>query len=301
MRRVAIVGSGGQDGHLLTELLEVQGCDVRGVRRGDVDFTELENVQKWISEGFDEIYYLAAHHHSSQERVDQAQAELNRLSFDTHVSGAVNILESLRRSASPGRFLYAGSSLMFGDCLTDFPDEATPLSPQCVYGISKTAGFQMCRFYREKFGVFASGVILFNHESHLRPSKFVVPKVIDAALAAQKGTLQSLQLGNLQAEVDWGYASDFVDAMTKVIRLSIPEDYIVATGQTHTVAELLDEAFSRVGKDWKDFVKESSEILGRQRRPIRGNFHKLREATGWYPKTGFREMIGLIMEARRGG
>lgn len=299
MRRVAIIGAGGQDGRLLESLLHGQGDSVTGLRRGDLDLTDASQVRSLVSRGFDEIYYLAAHHHSSQERTDSQPGNLLQISLETHVTGTVHFLEALRESARPARFLYAGSALMFGASLSGQADETTPFAPSCVYGITKTAGFQLCRFYRTEFGVPASGVILFNHESHLRAPKFVVPKVIDAALAAGRGSLQGLELGSLEARVDWGYAPDFVEAMTMILRIAPPDDFVLATGQTWTVAELLDVAFGLVGEDWRGKVTAAPGRMGRQRPPLSGDARKLERVTGWRPQTSFPQMIQLIMEARR--
>jgi len=299
VRRVAIIGAGGQDGRLLDDLLRRHGDTVTGIRRGELDLSDPSPVRALVSRGFDEIYYLAAHHHSSQERTNDRSADLCRLSLETHVTGATHFLEALRESSAPARFLYAGSSLMFGPDAGGQADETTPLSPACVYGITKTAGFQLCKFYRAEFGVPASGVILFNHESHLRAAKFVVPKIIDAALAASRGSLRSLELGNLEARVDWGYAPDYVEAMTRILRSTPPDDFVLATGQTRSVAELLDAAFGLVGVDWRGKVTEAPGRLSRQRSALSGDARKLERATGWRPACSFPEMIRLIMEARR--
>ncbi len=300
MRRVAIVGAGGQDGRLLASLLLKQGDDVVGIRRGDLNLTDPKAVSDFVSRGFDEIYYLAAHHHASQEQTNTKPAELCGLSLDVHVTGAVNILDAVRASSPGTRFLYAGSALMFGETTIGQADETTPLSPVCIYGVTKAAGFQLCRFYRTQFGVAASGVILFNHESHLRSPKFVVPKVIDAALAESRGALDRLELGSLQARVDWGYAPEFVEAMTLILRAAPPDDFVLATGRTRTVSELLDVAFGLVGADWRGKVVEAPARMGRQRSPLSGDYSKLQSATGWHPRTDFPEMIERIMEARRG-
>jgi GDPmannose 4,6-dehydratase len=297
--RTLVIGGAGQDGVLLSSHLRALGDEVTGIQRGDLDLSDATAVRAFLSRGFDEIYYLAAHHHSSQESTQARPEDLCRRSFDAHVHGVVSFLEAIRSLELPVRLAYAGSALMFGRCQTEFPDEETPLDPDCIYGISKTAGFRMCRFYREKFGVFSSGLILFNHESHLRESKFVVPKIIDAALAAEKGELGRLELGSLDARVDWGYAPDFVDAMVRVLRLDRPDDFVVATGESHSVRDVVEISFGHVGLDWRQFVFESAGLLGRQRPTLRGNAEKLHKATGWSPSRPFKNMITDILEARR--
>ena len=172
------------------------------------------------------------------------------------------------------------------------------MNPVCIYGITKTAGVHICRHYRENFGVFASSGILYNHESQLRPEKFVLSKIINTAVRIQRGDSDQLVIGDLSARVDWGYAFDFVDAMTRVLGLNAPDDFVIATGLTYSVRDAVQFTFEALNLDWQDFVTESPQILTRQRPTLCGDFSKLKSCTGWSPTVTFREMINLILNAR---
>jgi GDPmannose 4,6-dehydratase len=176
-------------------------------------------------------------------------------------------------------------------------DESTPFDPVCVYGISKAGGVQMCRYFRRKHGVFASAGILYNHESPWRARRFVISKIVHGAVAIARGAQQKLQLGNLGARVDWGYAPDFVDAMHRILCLEAPDDFVVATGCTHTVGEAAEIAFARLGLDWREHVVESPEILTRKRVVLCGDASKLRRMCGWRPTVDFQTLIARLLEA----
>ena len=270
MKRVLIVGHKGQDGRILSELLRRQGHYVLGVGRGDMDLTDSLAVADFLEkEKPDEIYYLAAYHHSSEDRRVSSEAELFRNSFDVHVLGVVAFLNGMQQVLRGGKLFYAASSHVFGD-VNEFPqNELTPFRPVNIYGISKSAGIEACRYYRRMHGVHASCGILYNHESGYRSEKFVSKKIVNGALAILLGKRTSLPLGNLDARIDWGYAPDYVEAMQAIIAEELPDDYIIATGITHSVREFV------------------------------GDFNKLNKRTGWEPKTGFSQMIHLMLEQHK--
>jgi len=302
MRHALIVGGHGQDGRLLHQQLETQGMRVSVLARGDCNLSDFDSV-KTLFESLqpDEIYYVAAFHHSSQDERSLSELGLFRKSQEVHVTGLVHFLETIRMYSPSTRLFYAASSLIFGDPLTPMQDESTPFNPVCFYGITKAAGVQCCRFYRSTHGLFASCGILYNHESALRQKKFVIPKIIEGALAIASGKETNLRLGNLSARIDWGYAPDYVDAMMRILRHSSPDDFVIATGELHSVHEVVECVFGILGLDWRAHVEESSSILTRKRNTLCGNAGKLREATSWQPTIGFREMLALLLEARRHG
>jgi len=297
MTGAIVVGPGGQDGTLLHQRLLREGINVTRLGRGDIAIDDGDAVADLVRKGPCEIYYLAAHHYSSQEAMGSCELDLVRKSTAVHVTGLACFLEAIRLHSPETRLFYAGSSLVFGEPGTDTQDEMTPFDPRCIYGITKAAGLRLCRYYREKYGVFASGGILFNHESPLRQSKFVIPKIIHAALAIARGSAEKLRLGDLSARVDWGYAPDYVEAMTRILRLREPGDFVVATGKTHSVQEVVDIVFTNLGLDWRAHVEETQEILTRRRSPLCGNASKLHAATGWLTTVSFHEMLRILLEA----
>lgn len=299
MRQALIVGARGQDGRLLQAQLAAEGSAVTALGRGDLLLDDSSAVQALVASRPEEIYYLAAHHHSSQDAIDSGGLDLYRRSAEVHVAGLVSFLDAIRTSSPGTRLFYAGSSLVFGEPSTEVQNESTPLDPRCVYGITKASGLRFCRYFREKHGVFASGGILFNHESPLRQPKFVISKIIDAALSIARGESALLRLGDLSARVDWGYAPDYVDAMSRILHLPEPGDYVIATGETHTVQEVVELVFSCLDLDWRKHVEESPGILTRKRVVLCGDSRKLRAATGWRPSISFQEMIPLLVEAKR--
>jgi GDPmannose 4,6-dehydratase len=298
MKVALIVGAQGQDGQILKQRLNTDGAEVVSINRGDIALGDLAAVRSCIKSRPDEVYYLAAHHHSSQDRMGTDDIDLYHKSMEVHAEGLLSFLESIRQHSPQTRLFYAASSLIYGESQTDTQDETTPLAPRCIYAITKAAGLHLCRFYREKHGIYASVGILFNHESPLRQRKFVIPKIIEAAIAIANGSKSKLQLGDLSARVDWGYAPDYVDAMTRILRLPYPDDFVVATGETHSVQEVVEIIFGLLNLNWLEHVKEIPEILARKRPVLCGDSNKLRESTGWSPTISFQKMLKLLLKAR---
>jgi len=192
---------------------------------------------------------------------------------------------------------YAASSLIFGDPIESPQTETTPFAPTDAYGITKTAGVQVCRHYRKVHSVYASVGILYNHESPLRAEKFVTKKIVKAAWAIKRGTRDKLVLGNLSAELDVGYAPDYVDAMRRILALDAPDDFIVATGETHSVRELVELAFGELGLDWHQHVEEDHGLITRPTLRRVGGPRKLAAATGWRASTSFASMVQALIDA----
>ena len=307
-----VVGHRGQDGRLLCDLLLRREYSVVGIGRDVVeafpspvfggacslhDSHAVEDLVDRVRPS--EIYYLAAHHRSS-EACCPAPADDWRSSYAVNAAGVLHFLEAIRKRADSCRFFYASSSLIYGEEPLETPQtERTPPSPSDPYGATKLLGGAMCRHYRKQHGVFASVGILYNHESELRRSDFLSKKVALAALAARRGESATLTVGNLDAAVDWGYAPDFVDAFTRILALSEPDDFVVATGTLHTVRDFADAAFRHVGLDWRDYVHQDASVLSRSMTARLGDPSKLRALTGWQPTLPFERMVPTILDRLR--
>ena len=310
MDRALIIGSAGQDGRLLSERLEREGCAVVGVERNRVcctrgagfdsgiDILDPPSVDELVSSfSPNAIFYLAAYHHSAEDKLLPDDLELYTRSHDVHVRGLIHVLEAVRKHAPESPLFYAASSHCFGEPPSNIQDESTPLRPRCVYGITKTAGVGLCRMYRANHRVRASAGFFYNHESVFRARKFLSAKIVRAAAEISGGRRDKLVLGDLSASVDWGFAPDYVDAMIRILRLETADDFIIATGQSHSVEEFVAIAFSRVGVDWRPFVEVEPSIIGKPRTVLVGNSTKLRSVTGWSPSVTFQQMVELLVDA----
>lgn len=296
-RNAIIVGSNGQDGRLLSDHLARKDYRLVPVGREQLDITNADEVSRLVaSVGAHEIYFLAAYHHSSQD-LKESDGLLFKRSFEIHVSAATNFLDAIATHASTARFFYASSSHIFPHSGGERQDETVPVEPADVYGVTKYAGMMVCRYYREKKGVFASCGILYNHESSLRDPKYLSRKVAKAAAKIARDKSGTLVLGDLDAAVDWGYAPDYVDAMHRILQLERPSDYVIATGKAHTVREFVAAAFRHVGLDYRDYVEVRAGLLTKGKETRVGDSTKLRLHTGWQPTTGFEEMVARMVDA----
>lgn len=309
-KRAVVVGHRGQDGRLLCDLLRSRGYSVVGIGRDCVEpngtsvshtrcpITEPEAVERLVDSVHpDEIYYLAAHHRSSEADRPNPAVEWS-LSYEVNATGALHFLEAIRKRVPTCRLFYASSSLIYGDKPLASPQtELTPYSPSDPYGATKALGGDICRDYRTRHGVFASIGILYNHESALRRNDFLSAKLIRAALSAYHGDSSTVRVGDLDARVDWGYAPDFVDAFTRILSVHDPDDFIVATGTTHTVREFAQAAFGCLNLDWSNFVRCDPSLLTRSSSCRVGNPAKLMQKTGWRPTMTFSQMVASISEA----
>ncbi|MCG3773114.1 MAG: GDP-mannose 4,6-dehydratase [Nitrosomonadaceae bacterium] len=294
-----IVGSGGQDGQLLAENLQGIGYEVVGLRRDTINIANSTEVAKFIS-GLHprEVYFLAAHHHSSEE-ASGGEGALFHESFNVNASAVANFLNAIAVHSPSSRFFYASSCLIFPPAENGKQAEATVPRPESAYAISKAAGMLVCQYYRNAKGVFASSGILYNHESPLRGARFLSKKIVSAAVRIARDGYGSLVLGNLASKVDWGYAPDYVDAMRRILQLSSPADYVVATGEAHTVREFAEIAFSSVGLDYQEYVSTKPELLARQNHLRIGDAARLRADTGWSPSISFEEMVQRLVEEEK--
>ncbi len=312
MQRALIIGAAGQDGRLLAELLSRRAYSVRGWTRREPSCRlpcqhSVINIlhEDRVAAGLQtlkpiEIYYLAAFHHSAEDRASRDTIKLLRRSFDVHVTGLLNVLEAMRTCSPRPRLFYASSSHIFGAAVNDWQSETTPLRPDSPYAISKAAGLRCCQIVRQQEGLFAATGILFNHESALRKPTFVSQRIVQGALKARQNPNFRVKLGDLDARVDWGYAADYVDAMWRILQLPEAGDFVIASGQLHSVREFVETAFDRVGLNWRDHIEIDRRRIGKKSHPKRGNSQKLQAATGWSPSLTFSEMVvKLIQEAER--
>jgi len=311
-RRALITGITGQDGSYLADLLLEKGYEVHGmVRRASTEkFDRLEHIRDQITlhqgdlldhrslvdtlraSNPDEIYNLAA---MSYVHVSWIQPVLTA---EFTGVGVTRILEAMREVCPGARFYQASSSEMFGKVREVPQNETTPLYPRSPYGVAKTYGHYITVNYRESYDLFACSGILFNHESPRRGLEFVTRKVTNAAAAISLGLQDRLLLGNLDAERDWGYAKDYVEAMWLMLQQDEPEDFVIATGETHTVRELVERAFARVGLDPADHVgTDPQHYRPAEVDQLRGDYSKAREQLGWEPQTSFEELVDLMVDA----
>jgi GDPmannose 4,6-dehydratase len=313
MNRALIIGAGGQDGRLLFERLERDGCTILGIGRtgaprgsGSLDprqypmnVLDQSSVAQTIA-GYspDAVFYLAGHHHSAEDRLPPNDLELYIRSHDVHVLGLLHVLEAVRRQAPRTRIFYAASSHCFGEPPAKVQDEATPLRPRGVYGITKTTGVHLCRRYRALHGVAAAVGFLYNHESPLRSRNFLSMKIAVGAVEISRGRRDKLILGDLSARVDWGYAVDCVDAMIRILNLTIADDFVIATGQSHSVEEFVTIAFSRLKLDWRRHVEVDPSVIAKREAEVEliGNSEKLRALTDWSPSVTFQQMVELLVD-----
>ena len=308
MKRAIIIGDQGQDGRLLRELLEGHGTAVTGVSRwtlslpgghqaDPVDVADASAVASLVESIHpDEIYYLAAFHHSSQQAQGIGPQAIWSASMAVNAAGPVHFLEAMRIHAPKAHFFYAGSCLAYGSP-DNFPQtEDTCLRPSCVYGISKTAGAHAVRLYRETYGLFAVTGILYNHESHLRSPHFLSRKIVHAAWRIRQGLQSELVLADLAARADWGYAPDFVEAFTRTLRTGEPRDYVIATGVLHGVLDWVEKTFALAGLDWQEHVREDMRLAARRRDPLVGDISRIGRYCGWTPSTGFDRMVESMFE-----
>ncbi len=310
--RVLVTGITGQDGSYLAELLLEKGYEVHGmVRRsssetfqrlahfrddivlhtGDLlDQRSLVDVLRACEP--EEIYNLAA---MSFVAASWSQPVLTAEFTGT---GVTRMLEAMRDVTPEARFYQASSSEMFGQVREVPQTEATPFYPRSPYGVAKAYGHFITVNYRESYDLFTCSGILFNHESERRGLEFVTRKVTHGAAAIKLGLANELALGNLDAERDWGYAKDYVEAMWLMLQQDEPEDFVIATGQTHSVRELVDVAFARVDLDPEEHVRQDPRFM----RPAEvdhliGDYTKATEKLGWEPRTSFEELVHLMVDA----
>jgi len=316
MKKALITGITGQDGSYLAEFLLSKGYEVHGIVRRVAfedpehrlsrikhlldklilhpasleSYASIFNVVEKVKP--DECYHLAAQSFVSYSFEDEFST------INTNINGVHFVLSAIKEKASKCKFYFAASSEMFGLAKETPQNENTPFHPRSPYGISKLAGFELTRNYREAYGLFTCNGILFNHESPRRGFEFVTRKISNTTARIKLGLDKELRLGNLDAKRDWGYAGNYVEAMWLMLQQENPDDYVIATGETHSVKEFAELAFSYIGLNWKDYVVTDKQLY----RPtevyeLRGDFSKAKRKLGWEPKVKFEELVKMMVDA----
>jgi GDPmannose 4,6-dehydratase len=317
MKKALITGINGQDGSYLAEFLISKGYEVFGtVKRNSVaenQTARLDSVYDKIGKNLiyadltdiasllnalrianpDELYNLAAQSHV-------------RISFDQPLYtaqatgiGTLNVLEAVRSFNPKIKIYQASSSEMFGNSIDQdgFQRESTSMNPVSPYGCAKVFSYNICRNYRNSYGMYISNGILFNHESPRRGTNFVTNKVCKEAVKIKLGLSNKLALGNLDATRDWGHAKDYVEAMWLILQRESPDDYVCSTGVSHSVEDLVEYVFGKLGLDWKDYVVQDEKFLRPEELDdLKGDSRKLRSLTGWSPKYTFETMLDEMIE-----
>lgn len=319
LKKALITGITGQDGSYLAELLLAKGYEVHGIiRRASTfntsridhlyqdphvngvklflhygDINDSSNLMKLLYNILpDEVYHLAAQSHV------RVSFDIPEYTGDATGLATVRILNALKETGVKAKFYQASSSEMYGKIQEAPQSETTPFYPRSPYACAKVYAFWTAVNYREAYNLFACNGILFNHESPRRGETFVTRKITRAAAHIKAGLQDKLYLGNLKARRDWGYAKEYVEAMTLMMQYERPEDFVIATGETHSIEEFLDEAFGYANLDWQEYV----EIDPKYFRPTEvdmlvGDASKAKRLLGWEPKTTFRELVRMMVDA----
>jgi GDPmannose 4,6-dehydratase len=316
MKKALITGITGQDGSYLAEFLLDKGYEVHGtIRRVAIEdpehrlwrlrhildklvlhaaslesFASIFNVVNTVQP--DEIYHLAAQSFVSYSFEDEFST------ISTNIDGTHYMLAAVKERVPHARFYFAASSEMFGNAKETPQNENTSFHPRSPYGISKVAGFQLTENYRQAYDLYAVSGICFNHESPRRGFEFVSRKVTNTVAKIKLGLAKELVLGNLEARRDWGYAGDYVKAMWLMLQQKEPDDYVIATCESHSVTELVEAAFGCVGLDWKEYMSIDRRLY----RPaeiheLRGNPSKAKDKLGWQPTINFNQLIQMMVNA----
>ncbi|MEX0718619.1 MAG: GDP-mannose 4,6-dehydratase [Planctomycetaceae bacterium] len=310
MPRVALIsGITGQDGSYLAEMLLDKGYEVHGLvatysggfpnprtTSHVFDLAEGTNLTVVMNEVRpDEVYHLAAQSHVRHS------FDLPVYTADVTGTGVLRVLEAIRQherhAGRKVRFYQASSSEMFGKVVASPQNEETPFHPRSPYACAKVFGYWQTRNYREAYGMFACNGILFNHESPRRGEQFVTRKITRAAGRIKVGLQDKLYLGNIDARRDWGFAGDYVEAMWLILQHDEPEDYVIATGETHSVREFLEASFAHLDLDWKEYVEVDPKFF----RPtevdmLRGDASKARNVLGWEPRVNFEQLVRMMAD-----
>lgn len=315
MKKAFITGIAGQDGSYLAEYLLSLGYEVHGiVRRNSVpehqstridfgvenlhiyygDLLDVSGLERLLNKiKPDEIYNLGAQSHV------RISYDIPQFTVQSNALGVLNILEAYRNACPSAKFYQASSSEMFGSSVDPdgFQRESTPFKPVSPYGCSKVFGYNIVHNYRMAYKLHACNGILFNHESPRRGSNFVTNKVVKGAVLIKKGISKNLELGNMDSYRDWGHSKDYVRAMHLIINHSKPDDFVVSTGQTHSVREMTNYVFTKLGLNYEDFVTQNPIFLRAEELPyLKGDCSKLKSTFNWTPEYTFESMMDEMID-----
>ena len=317
MKKVLITGVNGQDGSYLSEYLLDLGYEVHGIlRRHSVTENQNSRLVKHNVDDRVKTYYGDLTDHLSLTRIinqvmpdeiyNLGAMSHVRISFDmpaftiqTNALGVLNMLETYRMFCPKAKFYQASSSEMFGNSVDSDGIQrlTTPMNPVSPYGCSKVLGYNLVRHYRQAYGLHACNGILFNHESPRRGSNFVTNKVVKGAVSIKKGLINKLELGNMDSYRDWGHSKDYVRAMHMIVNHSTPEEFIVATGVTHSVRDLCEKVFSKLGLDYKKYVVQNPKYMRPEElKYLKGDASKARNILGWKPVYTFDTMLDEMIK-----
>ena len=313
-RKALITGITGQDGSYLAEILLDKGYQVYGlVRRvtfedethrlkrimhllGDIELLagtmeSFPSLFKAIAQVKpDEVFHLAAQSYVNGSFDDEFST------FNTNINGTHHLLAACRDLAPDCRFYFAGTSEMFGNPIEAPQNETTSHLPRSAYGISKVAGFHLTRNYRENYGLFACSGILYNHESPRRGYEFVTRKITSHVAKIKKGIAKKLELGNLDAQRDWGHAKEYMNAVWLMLQQEIPKDYVIGTGRLHSVRDFCRLAFAQVDLDYKDYVEVSPKFYREEKNILVADSNFAKKELGWEPKTKMKELVKEMVD-----
>ena len=316
-KKIALIsGISGQDGSYLAELLLTKGYMVHGVVRPQINNTKLinfENIESirnhlnltlhecdilnvrgmtdlFMTIAPDEIYHFAAQSNTVKSFDNEWET------FETNTKSTVVLLSLIREHKPETRFFLAASSELFGDAVESPQNELTPFNPNSPYGISKVASFYMTNLYREKYGLFACSGICFSHESPRRTEIFVTRKITSTVAKIKYGLATELRVGNLETRRDWGFSGDFVIAIWSMLQQSKPADYVIGTGENHTILEFIEKAFNYVDLDWQDYVViDSTYDRPSEKNHWLADISKAKIELNWQPKVSFDELVEMMM------
>lgn len=317
-KKIALItGIAGQDGSYLAELLLEKGYEVHGVARPQLvktnlnKFENIENIKDhlnltlhecdllnkkaltdlFISLSPDEIYHFAAQSNTVKSFENEWET------FETNTKSTVVLLALIREYKPEARFFLAASSELFGDAIESPQNELTPFNPNSPYGISKVASFYLTKLYREKYGLFACSGMCFSHESPRRTEIFVTRKITSTVAKIKFGLAKELRVGNLETRRDWGFSGDFVIAIWSMLQQSKPADYVIGTGENHTILEFIEKAFKYVNLDWQDYVIiDSTYYRASEKNHWLADISKAKKELDWHPKVSFDELVVMMME-----
>jgi len=299
-----IVGAGGQDGKILSKALAKKGKVVLGISEPrnelpeflKIDISNFQEVCDLISERRpDKIYYLAAHHGSSERHDQNTTVELYEKSYLVNVKFFFNFLCAVQKLQASCKLFYASSSLIFSGRNGFIQDEETAIDPMEIYGLTKAEGLRVSDYFRTNFNIFSSVGILYNHESVYRGNGFLSSKVIRAAISITNGSSEKLTVGALDHRVDWSYAPDIVDAFQEILDLERPGNFIIGSGELHTVREFIDLVFRCFDLDYRDHISEDTSLLSRPPTVRLADITKIKRETKWRPRRSFQNFVESLV------